>query len=181
MAKKREKHKYISRSDKEEITLALDSYGDIFSDFDPRGYAQKAVSDDFLQECKNASRDKNEGLELNFLIPKKQRNKNDENLIRQRLKNHFQRHYLIEKHIRKNKIRQGIMWAVIGVGLLFFSSFIHLRTEYIYNLMIVISEPAGWFVAWTGLDNIFSTIKEESHNYRFYSKMSKAKISFFNY
>ena len=30
------------------ISLVLDSYDDLFSDFDPRDYSQKALSDDFL-------------------------------------------------------------------------------------------------------------------------------------
>ncbi|MBI2151367.1 hypothetical protein HYU21_01420, partial [Candidatus Woesearchaeota archaeon] len=30
------------------ISLVLDSYDDIFSDFDPRDYSEKALSEDFL-------------------------------------------------------------------------------------------------------------------------------------
>lgn len=35
-----------------EISIWLDNYDDIFSDFDPRPYSQRSLSDDFLAEAK---------------------------------------------------------------------------------------------------------------------------------
>ena len=32
------------------VSLVLESYNDIFSDFDPRNYSERALSDDFLIE-----------------------------------------------------------------------------------------------------------------------------------
>ena len=52
-----------------EISLIIDTYDDIFSDFDPRPYSQRALSDDFLLEARKASKDKVSGtFELNFLV-----------------------------------------------------------------------------------------------------------------
>lgn len=54
------------------ISLILDSYDDIFSDFDPRPFSEKALSDDFLVECKRAARDKDRSVvELKLLVPTK--------------------------------------------------------------------------------------------------------------
>ena len=39
---------------RKEISFWLDSYDDLFSDFDPRPYAQKGFSEDFLDEAKRA-------------------------------------------------------------------------------------------------------------------------------
>ena len=59
-----------------EISLIIDTYDDIFSDFDPRPYSQRALSDDFLLEARKASKDKVSGtFELNFLIPSHLKNK----------------------------------------------------------------------------------------------------------
>ena len=44
---KEETEKLLQQS---EISLLLDSYDDIFSDFDPRPYNQRALSQDFLAE-----------------------------------------------------------------------------------------------------------------------------------
>ena len=57
-----------------EISILLDNYDDIFSDFDPRPYSERSLSDDLLNEARKASRDKNTGrLELRFLISEKMR------------------------------------------------------------------------------------------------------------
>src|SRR3989344_8520573 len=79
------------------ISLILDSYDDIFSDFDPRDYSEKSLSDDFLVECKKAAIDKNDKLELRFLVPKQKRNLIEEVLIKKRLKEHFQKHFKEKK------------------------------------------------------------------------------------
>ena len=55
------------------ISLILDNYDDIFSDFDPRPYTVRALSDDFLNECRKAIIEKGENIELRFLLSKKQR------------------------------------------------------------------------------------------------------------
>ena len=81
------------------ISLILDSYNDIFSSFDPRPYNEKALSDDFLIECKRAARDKDDhGFELILSVPKLKRNVNDEFKIKKRLREHFHKHSL-EKEI----------------------------------------------------------------------------------
>ena len=65
-----------------EISVALDSYDDIFSDFDPRDYSKRGLSEDFINEVKKASRAKpTGGLELKILIPENLRNKSHEHVI----------------------------------------------------------------------------------------------------
>jgi hypothetical protein len=44
-----------------EIKLMLDTYDDIFSDFDPRPFSQRTLSEDFLEEARKASREKEMG------------------------------------------------------------------------------------------------------------------------
>ena len=76
------------------ISLILDSYEDIFSSFDARRHSEKALSTDFLDEAKRASRDKDSGsIELKLLIPKNKRQLGEEIIIKKRLKRHFQHHY----------------------------------------------------------------------------------------
>ena len=61
MKEKRFEHFYESADD---IPLVLDSYDDIFSDFDPRPYSERAMSGDFLLECKKASAEKKKKIHL---------------------------------------------------------------------------------------------------------------------
>mgnify|MGYP001602887187 CR=1 FL=1 len=49
----------------------MSEYADIFSDFDPRHFSKRALSDDFLIEAQKASTDKNVGnVEIRLLFPK---------------------------------------------------------------------------------------------------------------
>ncbi len=167
------------------ISLILDSYDDLFSDFDPRGYEERALSEDFLSECKRASRDKPEDskeLELRLLVPGNKRNEQIEETIKKRLHSHFTKHHH-ERQAEKRKIREeGALWILIGTLLtLIASSLLDKNKSFIINIFFVILEPAGWFSFWTGLDRLYSSREEKIPDLIFYKKMSKSKISFFSY
>ena len=185
MADKKEEHIKDSITSFREgnISLILDSYDDIFSDFDPRSYDERALSDDFLYECKKAARDKGFKTELRFLIPKNKRNNRDETKIRYRLKGHFNRHHKeLESEITKTKL-SGAVWFVIGALIITFGTliFTYANKGFFYNLLFVMSEPAGWFFFWEGLGKIFIHSKSNKKDFDFYKKMSRAEIYFFDY
>lgn len=165
------------------ISLILDEYDDIFSDFDPRSYAEKALSDDFLSECKKASRDKptEQGIELRLLVPHNKRNFNEEVKIKKRLKDHFQKHFKTkEKEVSARK-RQGVLWLAIGVVLITIASLIIDKEGQLFNVLVIILEPAGWFTTWTGLDKLFADMIEKQPEYEFYQKMAKIEVKFYSY
>lgn len=167
-----------------EISLILDTYDDIFSDFDPRPYSVRALSDDFLQEVKRATRDRPSGnVEIKFMMPHHTRNLVSENLIKRRLKEHFKRHYLLlVDEAGKSKRRSlftafiGLIFLLLGVGLTFMGI-----PEKILSFLLIIVEPAGWFFAWTGLEAYFGLKKEMGNDLTFYEKMSQAEINFLPY
>lgn len=170
------------------ISLILDEYQDIFSDFDPRPYSVKALSHDFLSECKYASREKHDkGLELRLLMPAKKRNKADEKLIAKRLRHHFVKHFNM-KLDEQNKIkRHGFYWFIIGTVLIFASTILYhkittgVENWFFYDLLFVLLEPAGWFTIWTGLEKVIIDSKKDLRDFEFYNKMMKCKINFSSY
>ena len=166
------------------ISLILDSYNEIFSDFDPRNYSQRALSDDFLLECKRAVREKNAGnFELRILIPKKIRVNKEEEVIKKRVKEYFKKHLEIEsKNILKIK-KDGFRWFLIGTLIMVLDTLLVAYTtkNFFINFLIIILEPAGWFSFWEGLGKIFIHSKEKFPEYDFYKKMSTSKIYFVSY
>lgn len=165
------------------ISLILEEYNDLFSDFDPREYSERALSEDFIEECKRASRDKpaDGSLELRLLIPNKKRNLAEEKIIGQRLNEHFKRHFeRVQKDGKKIK-KRGIIWTMVGWILLFLSGVIYLNPGIFYQLLFVVFNPAGWFTMWTGFDMYLSNLKEEKPEFEFYKKMANMNIYFFGY
>lgn len=163
------------------ISLILDSYDDIFSDFDPRGYPERALSDDFLRECIKSSADKEGNIELRLLVPKSKRNVADEIKIKKRLKDHFVKHFKEWNQERKSVILEGCMWFILGIVLITLATMIFDTEKVLFKVLFVIFEPAGWFTIWNGLDKIFFGRKVHKTEYDFYKKMVDAKVYFYEY
>ncbi len=170
------------------ISLVLDSYDNLFSDFDPRPYSEKGLSDDFLIECRKALRQREDITELRLLIPASKRHGQDEPVIKKRLKEHFRKHFILEqKEIGKIK-KEGMVWFFIGSVILMISTFLYEYEgpinpilKFAWDFLVIISQPAGWFTMWEGLNKIFVYPQDHSPDYTFYKKMSEANIYFLNY
>ncbi|MCS7134543.1 MAG: hypothetical protein NZ889_01645 [Candidatus Pacearchaeota archaeon] len=176
-----EKQKLLQLS---EISILLDSYDDIFSDFDPRPFSQRALSDDFLLEAKKAAKEKAKGIiELKLMIPSKERNQELERVIKRRLRSHFKEHYEKAKKEVKNLVKKGFLFLGLGVALMIFATYLLTIgiDSFTLNLLIVLAEPGGWFLFWTGLDQFFNEIKSKKPELEFYERMSKCEITFFSY
>jgi hypothetical protein len=178
----REKQKLLRMS---EISLWLDTYDDIFSDFDPRPFSQRAMSDDFLLEAKKASKEKISGtIQLNFLMPADRRNSEQENTIKKRLHEHFKRHHDILHKEKNHIIAKGIYFILAGIILMFAATFIlfkYSNKSLLTNFLVILLEPGGWFFFWEGLGQIVFETKKKSPNLDFYEKMSKCEIGFLSY
>lgn len=168
-----------------EISLVLDSYDDIFSDFDPRTLDKRALSDDLMIEIRKATREKKSGvIEVNFLIPLEQQKAEKEAAIRKRLHEHFRKHYeLVEKEIKAVK-QKGIMMVGVGLVLSIIAAVFVYPNEannILNNIVLVLIEPAAWFTIWEGANKVFDTWKNLQPDLEFYKKMMKSEISFTAY
>ncbi len=166
-----------------EISIWLDSYNDIFSDFDSRPLSERTVSDDFLTEvrkvCDEKSRNK---IHLKLSIPENQRNTDDEKVIIKRLHLYFRNnHHLIKQDLRKKNIR-GFYYILAGTLLMLCASYISFlkpQKFYIHTLLILF-EPAGWFFLWTGLEHLIYSSKNKKADLIYFNKMAEAVIRFVN-
>jgi hypothetical protein len=167
----------------QDISIWIDSYDDIFSDFDPRPFSERNISDDFLNEVKKVSLETDLHInELKLLIPEKSRNAETENIIIKRLHSFFikNQHYFLNK--KKEKRRKGFLYTLMGTALMVGASLISAirSASILMHTLLVILEPAGWFFVWFGMENLITTSKKEKPELDFYIKMSRSKIAFFN-
>jgi len=163
------------------VSLSLNSYTYLFSDFDPRDYSEKTLSEDFIEECRRVARENEEKIELILLCPKNKRNLKDEAKIKKRIKEYFVYGFKKE-HERRKKLRlEGLFWFLMGSIVMVLATLLVGKTNFFLKLLEIMAIPAGWFLFWEGLDKIFITSKEKLSDYEFYNKMSKANIIFADY
>ena len=170
--------------DMSEVSLTLDNYDDIFSDFDPRVYSQRSISHDLLGELKRATREKSEGkLHLTFILPRHERKWESEEVIKARLREHFRKHHIMLADEVKGIKKRGLFMVALGVLMIMIATYIASLelSNFIWHALIIILEPAGWFTSWTGLDEIYYTGRQKRDELVFYEKMANAEVEFLSY
>lgn len=177
----------INKIETQEISLRLEHYDDIFSDFDMRPYNKRALSSDFLDEMRRACRDKNGGgIELVLHSPHDVRNEEHESTIRERLTEHFGRHKSLLQKEKGKMIGFGIGMVAMGIVCMVAATFVIFEAkekDLLSSFLIVFLEPAAWFLLWEGMDQIIFNSKEINPELNFYRKMSdsNSRIDFRSY
>lgn len=161
-----------------EISLRLEQYSDIFSDFDIRPYGKRALSVDFLDEIKRAVNNGNEGkIELILHVPEKERKEYEEIIIKERLTAHFKRHYHLLLKEKRHVMNLGISMATAGVVFMIIATFLLFKDpakSLLLSFLIVLLEPAAWFLLWEGMNQIIFNSKNINPDLNFYRKMYDA-------
>ena len=89
---------------------------------------------------------------------------------------------MLEDEIKSSKTK-GIKMFFLGTALIMgatsLDSFV--SDTFLSHLFFVILEPAGWFVTWYALEQIFYPGKDKAAEYTFYKKMAKCEIMFSSY
>ena len=145
------------------VSILLDSYDDLFSDFDPSVYSERILSDDFIIQAKIFSKHKSgDQLSLQLLLPANKRNEQEEEVIIKRLHSYFKNvHQQLESEVRKANAK-GLALVLIGIILMIAASYISFikPDKYHMHLLLVLLEPAGWFLLWLGLDHLVYSLKD---------------------
>lgn len=169
---------------KSELSVWLDDYDDVFSDFDSRPLTERSLSDDFLAEVRKMVREKPSGnIELKLLIPSDKQKKEVESAVIKNLHTHFRHSAVTIQNEITGTRRRGIRFAVIGFLLMILTSYIISISNhsFFYNTLQIVLEPSGWFLVWTGMENIFYNARNRQPGLDFNLKMAHAEIAFLPY
>jgi len=173
-----------NKEDIKTIVISLDKYTDLFSDFDPRPYSVRAVSDDFVLELKRVDPELiYDQYHILFVISKNKRILKEEIIIKKRLVEFFNKEYLLHNNHKKRIVKFGSMFIGLGVTLIFL--FFYLLPKYpiimsSFSFFQIIFELVGWFLLWEGLNQIIFVSKEKRNHIQLYKRLSTAKITFVN-
>jgi hypothetical protein len=173
----------VSKEEVKRLPLQINSYNDIFSDFDPRRFDHRALSIDFLDEAKRATREIKENIELKFYIPRDRRNLNQEVMNKRRLCEHFKNHHEIISKEKKSIIKRGLSFVFGGIILMFLATYVlfEYRETAIGTFFVIFLEPASWFLFWEGLNMAIFEPRRLKDELDFYKKMSHCRIEFVNH
>jgi hypothetical protein len=164
-----------------ELSLWLDSYDDVYSDFDSRNYSKRRISEDFVDELKIATKYRTEKPnDLLLVLPHNKRKEEVEPEIGSSLKEEINKRLAILRNNATHIYRKGIQLLFLGTLLLFGSSFIVYKSyqSYWFILPRVVLEPAGWFMIWNGLESLFYKFKDIQKDISFYETVANMKIHF---
>lgn len=165
------------------VDIALDGYDDIFSDFDPSPYKIRLLSRDFVEEISRRNRETKAGeIEVRLTLPKGRRNPVVENIIRERLVEHYKgRAQKAEEEIRARE-RKG--WKYMGIGVALNVAGI-LIVHFLESVNVGFKvggsmvEMAGWISTWVGAERaIMETPKEMREQKEFNERMARASFVF---
>lgn len=159
------------------IDIALDTYDDIFSDFDIRNYRYRQISRDFLDELKIRMRQSSPAttITIALLVPPAERTPRHEKFITRRLELFFRERTLTYKQKSRKNLHDTLCFAMLGFLLLFFANFFANKVPSIFSDFLLIP---SWYLIWSAFEKVFSQRKLLNERRSYYSALSKATIGF---
>ena len=163
-----------------ELSLWLDDFDDIYSDFDSRYYLKRRISDDFLHELRTSIRYKEQSItNLILQLPASKRNKDIEQDIIASLHNFFTEQLYLSKEKYAKVLRRCIIMLVSGMIMMALSFLLNLKFERsLISMFRILFEPAGWFLIWGALDTLYYDFQSVKKEKALYYNLSAMKIHF---
>ncbi len=160
-----------------EIEIAIDSYDDMFSDFDIRSFPQRQVSEDFLDELKVRMVRRTDELKpiIVLIIENSKRTVKHERLIIKRLKSFFEERYSSYIHQRAKNIRQSCISGILGLVFLFAAKILSKHVDSMFGDFLLIP---SWYLVWSALENVLGNNQEITKKLKYYKELSESTIEF---
>ncbi len=174
------KHEKLLAHDRR-IGLQIDSYDDLFSDFDPRPYHERELSQDFLAELNRFFLHKSpESLDLVLLVRGAKRSAKLENIVKKRLHIYFQHKYRSTEKALRGATLKSVIKIIIALCIMAITGYLAVHAAQVVwrNILKVMLEPASWFLFWTSLDELFETRRAVKNELKYFHRLSECKIMF---
>jgi hypothetical protein len=158
------------------VHIALDTYDDIFSDFDPSPYETRLLSDDFLNELHKRYVETPKGnFSITLTLPRALRSEKKEILIKKRIKDYFKGRLKGLDKSYGNKLKMGAIRIIIGG---FVSSIVFVVPVLEQALIAALISPLLWYLMWSGFEAISEASRKLKKRKNFIEKFHKADYVF---
>ncbi|MFH1063102.1 MAG: hypothetical protein V1747_09515 [Candidatus Omnitrophota bacterium] len=166
----------------QEIDIIIDTWDDVFSDFDPRSLSERTLSEDFIIELRQRSRETNKGdFIVTICAPESLRDKKTEQTVAKRLKRHFLHRSLVSRKTNAHIRLRGIVFVLCGICFLTFltlAAYYKLFSDLTINILSIVVMPLGWFGIWEGFSKIVDISPAYIQEEKFYTKLGMAQYRF---
>lgn len=167
-----------------DISIWLDKYEDLFSQYDSSELKARTLSDNFLEEMRKMVRKvPASGIELKFNLMQSAPDAQNEALIGDNIHDYFTCHAKAAQQEKADIIRSGMVRIVAGFALI--TCLLMVRNKWSAVLALhgleMMLDPLGWFLIWTGLEMVFVQAKKEQPAIDFNLKMATAKLTFITF
>jgi hypothetical protein len=159
-----------------ELVITLESYNDIFDDFDTRPFNERSLSADFINLLNERIKkvDFSKHINLILTMPKEKRDIREEKTIEKKLKEHFITSSGYWKGKGKDMIGMSILYILAGLAVYIGGG---MADSYIHAIRQYLLIPA-WFLTWRALEMIIIDYPKADSRKQFYTYISNAKIEF---
>ncbi len=168
--------------DLREIGIVIDTWDDIFSDFDPRPLGERIVSGDFVDELKKRYKETQSGeLIITIYAPSSLKDEESEKIVTSRLKKYFRHKFLQKKKIVSIIRVRGLIFFIIGICSLSFLTLVtyfKFLPELSIQILSIIFMPLGWFGIWEGLLKLVDTSPIVIRDEKLFEKLLKSTYHF---
>jgi hypothetical protein len=169
-------------NDLREIAIVIDTWDDIFSDFDPRPLNERTLSGDFVDELKKRYLETPRGnMQIVIYAPDILKDEKSESMVTRRLKTHFKYVALEAKRDMVQIRSRGAIFLIIGfialttLALVTYTKFL---TPMVVSIVEIPFMPLGWFCMWEGFSRLLDTMPKQAQKEDLYDKLSKARYDF---
>jgi len=163
------------------IPIWLDSYDDVFDDWDPSPFKMRDIEDEFLDFLWDSVEDipKREDIIFEFFIPAALKNVQKEQILVSALMHHFDYMEIRnEKKLQKERLEAAKYFAL---GILFFI-IAYMGPFKADTLAVRIMEDGlfvgGWVFMWETFSNLFIESREFNEERHIIRRFMKAKVRF---
>lgn len=168
--------------DLKEIGIVIDTWDDVFSDFDPRPLGERMVSGDFIDELKKRYKETLSGdFVITIYAPISLKSEESEHLVINRLRKYFRHKFLQKKKVITIIRIRGIIFFMVGICSLSFltiATYFRFLGELELQISSIIFMPLGWFGIWEGLSKLVDTSPIVIQDAKLFEKLLKTTYHF---
>ena len=175
-------HSYYENDKKNNfiIEVSLDSYTDIFNEYDPSPFKKRDLNPDLLEYLDDCSNDipVKYPIIIQFNIPKNIHDKSQENKIIDGFKTYYSFTSYSAKKEYNNLLIQNFKNVLIAIFLLLLGLTLEFHSKLLIKMLSNIIIIGGWVFLWEAITQIFFERRSLKEKYLVYKRFNMAAITF---